>query len=222
MEQTNPWLQFTSVRPPAASGTTDEVSEQLPLQAPEKTEVAGEAVEVVAAPATGPTAPQPFVEPPASGLPVRVVTETASLWWVGAHGGSGESTLASLDEQWQAAGRCWPTPSMPGVVASCVLVARTHADGLMAAQRALQQWSASAAGPGVQLLGLVLVADAPGKLPVPLRDLVKVISGGAPRVWEVPWVEAWRFGNPEEHVPRAVARIVKQINITLSELTALS
>lgn len=221
MHQTNPWLQLTSVRPPADAHRTAEVTEQLSRQTPVVVGAVGEADDVPVAPATGPTGPQPFVEPPVSGLPVRAVPGTASLWWVGAHGGAGESTLAALDGGWQAAGHCWPAPSTPGLVAPCVLVARTHADGLLAAQRALQQWASSGAGPGVRLLGLVLVADAPGRLPVPLRDLVKVISGGAPRVWEVPWVEAWRFGTPEENVPRAVARIVKQINITLSEPSAL-
>lgn len=215
MQRPNPWLQFAADR----SSPTEpvKVSEQLPQSAPERTEVE----EVAVAPATGPMAPQPFVEPPARRLPVRTVTEAAALWWVGAHGGAGESTLAALDEQWQAAGHCWPEPAIPGKVAPCVVVARTHAHGLLAAQQALQQWAASAAGPAVQLLGLVLVADAPGRLPAPLRDLAKVVAGGAPRVWEVSWVEAWRFGNPEDNFPRAVARLVKQINNTLSEQQTL-
>jgi len=32
----------------------------------------------------------------------------------------------------------------------------------------------------VRLLGLVLVADTPGKVPAPIRDLAKVVGGGAP------------------------------------------
>lgn len=219
MQRSNPWLQLaadrSSLAEPVNVAIEDEASKRLPKQAPQTAKMGDE--EVRAAPATGPTAPQPFVEPPSTRLPTRTVTETAALWWVGAHGGAGESTLAALDEQWQAAGHCWPAPPTPGAAVSCVLVARTHAHGLMAVQQALQQWAASAAGPAVQLLGLVLVADAPGRLPAPLRDLVKVISGGAPRVWDVPWVEAWRFGNPEENVPRGVAKIVRQINITLQE-----
>ena len=203
MQRSNPWLQLA----------VDRSSPVAP---------ANVAVEdVVAVPVTGPTTPQPFVEPPVRGLPIRSVSTTAALWWVGAHGGAGESTLASLDDRWQAAGHCWPAPATPGMVARCVVVARTHAPGLLAAQQALQQWAAYAAGPMVQLLGLVLVADAPGKLPTPLRDLVRVVSGGAPRVWEVPWVDAWRFGVTHESVPRSLARTVKQINITLSELPAL-
>lgn len=223
MQRLNPWLQLAADRSspaePVNVAIENKVSKQLPQQAPQTAKMGDE--DVVAAPATGPTAPQPFVEPPVRGLPIRAVTETAALWWVGTHGGAGESTLAALDDQWRTAGHSWPKPIAPGTAARCVVVARTHAPGLLAAQRALQQWAASAAGVSVQLLGLVLVADAPGRLPVVLRDLAKVVGGGAPRVWEVPWVEAWRFGAPQENTPRAVAKIVKQINITLAELPAL-
>ena len=45
----------------------------------------------------------------------------------------------------------------------------------------------------MQLEGLALVPDVPGRLPKELRDLIQVVSGGVPRTWTLPWVDAWRF-----------------------------
>ena len=49
-------------------------------------------------------------------------------------------------------------------------------------------------GAAVDLLGLAVLADAPGKTPKPLRDFAAIVGGGAPRLWTLPWVEAWRHG----------------------------
>lgn len=67
----------------------------------------------------------------------------------------------------------------------------------------------------VELLGLVLVADAPGRLPKPLRDLMKIISGGYPRTWYVPWVESWRQGDDPtpDASPREVRKLVDDLRI---------
>ena len=178
-----------------------------PLVDPAPAEV--ETVTVTAA--TGPLTPQPHVPLPEDALPVHRAHSSAALWVVGAHGGAGESTLADLDEVWQAAGHAWP--ELPtGGPAACVVVARTNVRGLLAARTALTQWAASGAGKSAQLLGLVLVADAPGKLPAPIRDLAKVVGGGAPRVWEVPWVEAWRLGDPvTERHPQPISKLVSEL-----------
>ncbi|WP_344272234.1 hypothetical protein [Actinomadura napierensis] len=81
-----------------------------------------------------------------------------------------------------------------------VLVARSHAHGLRAAQAAAWQWSTSAELRPVQLLGLAVIADAPGRRPKPLKDLLTLISGGVPKVWDLPWVEALRLGDPPGQV----------------------
>ncbi|MDP9026949.1 MAG: hypothetical protein M3N46_05250 [Actinomycetota bacterium] len=64
--------------------------------------------------------------------------------------------------------------------------------GLRAAQDALREW-ASGAVP-VNLLGLVVIMDAPGKLPRPLRDMQRLVSGGAPKTWTLPYLESARLG----------------------------
>jgi hypothetical protein len=125
-------------------------------------------------------------------LPRRTIGWPAALWWVGAHGGAGESTLAQLFEGSRPAGHAWPvSESAP---ASVIVVARTSHAGLRSAQLALTEW-ASRTVP-VNLLGLVTVADAPGRLPKPLRDFSQIVAGGAPHAWHIPWVEPWRLGQP--------------------------
>lgn len=145
---------------------------------------------------------------------------TPVLWVVGAHGGSGESALAALDRRWHPAGHVWPAHQAP-----CVLVARTHLRGVLAAQAALTQWAAAAAG-GAQLLGLVLVADAPGRQPAPLRDFAAVVGGGAPRVWEIPWIEEWRFLDPaapaSSPASPAAASLPRRLRKLVSELRSLA
>jgi hypothetical protein len=93
-----------------------------------------------------------------------------------------------------------------------VLVARTHAHGLRSAQRAAAEW-ASGAVQGVVVLGLVLVADAPGRLPRVLDDFADIVGGGVPRVWDVPWIEEWRRGEEPgpENTPDEVFEVLESI-----------
>lgn len=75
-----------------------------------------------------------------------------------------------------------------------MLVARTNYAGLTAAQRAATEWASGLLGESVRVEGLVLVSDAPGRLPKELRHLAQVVAGGVPQAWTLPWVDAWRFG----------------------------
>lgn len=148
----------------------------------------------------GASAPQPGLTPPlvhpnaGDALPYRDCAETAALWWVGVHGGAGETTLATVTADTRAADHAWPIPVTPDTSHRVVLVARTHYAGLIAAQRAATHWATNPASNGIELLGLVLIADAPGRLPRPLRELAEVITGGVPRTWQLPWIPAWRLG----------------------------
>lgn len=160
-----------------------------------------------------PTVPRPLV----NGLPIRRVgtfQQRGPAWWfVSCHGGAGSSTLAAAAGGGGVdAGRQWPVPEPPGI-ARVVLVARTHASGLRAAQAGARQWAAGAV-PRVQLLGLVAVADAPGRLPRPLRELLELIEGGFPRVWRLPWVEALRLGDPpaQAGLPTSFARLTTDLH----------
>lgn len=179
---------------------------------------------------TGPLAPQRGVPAPdhVDRLPIREHAQAAELWVVGTHGGSGESTLAALTPGWTPAGHAWPrVPDVTGP-AQVILTARSSAHGLLSAQRAATQWAAGLV-PDVDVLGLVVVADAPGRLPRPLRDLAHVIGGGVARTWHVPWVEAWRLGEPSDRndpaapgrgeTPRAVRRLIDDLDALLHPST---
>jgi hypothetical protein len=138
------------------------------------------------------------------------------VWWVGAHGGAGETTLAQLVPGSRAAGHAWPQLTVPaedGALAptKVVLTARSNVSGLTAAQRAATEWAAGGVA-GVELLGLVIIADAPGRLPRPLKDLTALVAGGVPRVWHLPWSEAWRVGEVEQTTsPKELRRLLADV-----------
>jgi len=159
---------------------------------------------VISAPLRG------MVEPDAADrLARRTMTGTATLWITGAHGGAGESRIAGLLDGARATDHCWPVlheGSNPRVL----LVCRADISGLTAARSALTQW-ASGAAPKLDLLGLAILADAPGKTPKTLRDFAAIVGGGAPRLWTLPWVEAWRHGDTTPPTARDYQRFITDI-----------
>lgn len=162
--------------------------------------------------------PAHLAPPPTSSLGLAAYSGPGpDLWLCSCHGGAGTSTLAALIPGSGNAGRYWPTPTSGGR-SQVLLVARSHASGLCAAQAAARQW-ASGVLPSVRLLGLVAIADAPGKRPKPLNDLLRLISGGVPRLWELPWVEALRLGNQPEQtkLPSAYSRLIRDLERRIFE-----
>jgi hypothetical protein len=141
--------------------------------------------------------------------------EEVAVWWLGVHGGAGESTLEELFVGSRAAGHHWPLTGADRPAAQVVLVARTHARGLKAAQSAMREWAAGHVR--VRVLGLVLIADAPGRLPHELRELAQLIAGGVSAVWWLPWSEAWRVGEPP--APRNAPKVVRRLLEDLRTLT---
>ncbi len=166
---------------------------------------------------SGPARPQPgAVAPPEQALPTLPLGplpagSAPAWWWLGCHGGAGVTTLARGVAGGADSARRWPAPEDPTGRVRVLLVARTHASGLRAAQEAARQWAAGAAPAGVDLLGLVLVADAPGRLPRPLRELRRLVAGGLPHVWDVPYVEALRVGEPDPS-PSTFARLARDLH----------
>jgi hypothetical protein len=155
---------------------------------------------------------------PRDRLPRRLLDdgEQAAVWWLGAHGGAGESTLEELFSGSRAAAHCWPLTGASLPPARVVVAARTHTHGLTAAQSAVREWAGGDAH--VLLLGLVLIADARGRVPHGLRRLADLVAGGVPAVWSLPWVEAWRVGEPP--APDNAPRVVRQLLADLRAMTA--
>ena len=120
----------------------------------------------------------------------------AGVALLGAHGGAGVSSLlrAGLDQVAVDAGRRWP---QAGVV---VLVARTSTSGLEWARDLARQHASGLAGE-VELLGLVLVPDAPGRLPARTAGLRDLITGAFARTWHLPWLQEWRIATTSEALP---------------------
>jgi len=118
---------------------------------------------------------------PAQFIPVSVT---------GVHGGAGTTTVARLLHAADL-GRRWPgrDDDSPRRV---LLVARTHAAGLMAASQALAGYHATRHPEGPYLAGFVLVPDAPGRLPKPLRRRITILAS-ATLVYRLPWISAWRL-----------------------------
>ncbi|MCC8335894.1 hypothetical protein LMJ38_08095 [Streptomyces sp. R1] len=134
----------------------------------------------------------------------RAAPPARQLAWVGAHGGAGTSTLATVLGGVDG-GRTWPRPEQ-GEPDGVLLVGRTHAAGLQAVSRALDVFRRGEQPPGLELVAVVLVADAPGRLPRPLHQRIKVI-GSVADVYRVPWTPAWRTGDLNVPAPKETAAL---------------
>ncbi|MDV9170562.1 hypothetical protein R6V09_10505, partial [Streptomyces sp. W16] len=61
---------------------------------------------------------------------------------------------------------------------------------------------------GLDLDAVVLVADAPGRLPRQLAAYVKAIESVID-VYRVPWVAAWRLGDLSGEPPRETEALIR-------------
>ncbi|MEU4165924.1 DUF6668 family protein [Streptomyces sp. NPDC026665] len=136
----------------------------------------------------------------------QLVARARQFSWIATHGGAGSSTLATVFGG-RDAGRDWPRPDR-GEPASVLLVGRTHAAGLDAVSHTLDIFRRGDAPPGLDLDAIVLVADAPGRLPRPLTQRIKVINSVID-VYRVPWMPAWRTGDLTGPLPREAASLAR-------------
>lgn len=149
------------------------------------------------------------------GLPiVSAKGQDCPLWVVAAHGGAGATSWARLLGAGDA-GVSWPDP---GGFTRAVVVARNSYVGLRAAQSAAIQW-ASGQVERVELAGLVLSADAPGR---PVKELVELrrrVEGAFPRVWLVSFQAAWRSKLAwDAPVSREVRKVLKDLSLIGKEV----
>ncbi|MET7987937.1 hypothetical protein [Streptomyces sp. NPDC005281] len=136
----------------------------------------------------------------------QLLLRTRQFSWVATHGGAGSSTLTTVFGGHDA-GRDWPRPDR-GDPGSVLLVGRTHAAGLDAVSHTLDIFRRGDAPPGLDLDAIVLVADAPGRLPRQLTQRIKVINSVID-VYRVPWVPAWRTGDLAGPLPREAASLAR-------------
>lgn len=156
--------------------------------------------------------------PGVEGLTVRrhirrcSVNGSHRLWMVGAHGGAGTSTWSHILGVGDA-GAAWPQHVNPTRALSVVVCCRSTAAGLRAAQDVGIEWAAGGL-PG-QLVGLVVGADAPGRLPRELRDQLQISSGAFPHSVFVPWQAPWRFAR-ESDVNANLSRRINKVAATVA------
>jgi hypothetical protein len=94
-----------------------------------------------------------------------------------------------------------------------LLVCRSNAAGLRTAQLAAIEYG-SGALPG-SLAGLVVMADAPGRLPKALTDQLRLVAGAVPHLWQMPWVEGWRLTETPDPaaLPPAARSVLDKIRL---------
>ncbi|MGV9450208.1 hypothetical protein [Streptomyces sp. NPDC003635] len=170
-----------------------------------------------AAPAASPapvrrTAPAPAPEP-SWGEPRRAGAGRGAagrgkgrdeVGWVQAHGGAGATSLAEVLGGADLGVR-WPKPGA-GEPRRVVIVGRTSARGLRAVSQALGALKEGRAPQGLELVGVVLVADAPGRLPLTLLRRIRVLRS-VTHVHRVPWIPAWRLGGRPRALPRQLVSL---------------
>lgn len=153
----------------------------------------------------------------------------ASWLFLSAHAGAGAGLLTRLSwqapQRWDDARRrgepatdprppfavntdqAWPDPRLETTNA-VVVVAATTMHGLTWAQDVAAAWVSGQAPPGLRLLGLVTVADQPGRPPRPIAAARRLLAGAYEQMWHVPYEPAYRLLTglePSNELPMAPA-----------------
>jgi len=126
------------------------------------------------------------------------------IGWIGAHGGAGATTLTRLLGGTDIGCR-WPDARL-AEPARVMVVGRTNMDGTRAVSRALHALREGRHPESMRLIGVVLVADAPGMLPVQLTSRIRLLRSVAP-VYRVPWMPSCRLGETPPRLPKSLVRL---------------
>ncbi|MFY1703673.1 MULTISPECIES: hypothetical protein [Micromonospora] len=154
--------------------------------------------------------PQPYGAAPQQ----RQYLSEEGIGWIAAHGGAGATTLTQLLGGTDLGCR-WPDAEL-GEPATVMVVARTNAEGMRAMSRALNALREGRHPAGMRLTGLVLLADAPQRLPLALSRRIRVLKSVAP-VHRVPWIPEWRLGRQPPKLPPALLKLAKAAGVQLDE-----
>ncbi|WP_247614624.1 hypothetical protein [Streptomyces tagetis] len=106
-------------------------------------------------------------------------------------------------------GARWPEPAK-GEPRRIVIVGRTSARGIRSVSRALGALREGKAPQGLDLVAVVLVADAPARLPLGLLRRIRVIRSVV-HVHRVPWIPAWRVGGRPRSTPRNLTKLARLV-----------
>lgn len=129
----------------------------------------------------GPTHPAPVREEP---LPITG-KHPPVVAIVGAHGGAGTSTVARWWAPAADCGQAWP--GSPQSTQRVVIAARLCLPGLVACAERLREWHRRTTPTGVDVVGVVLSAARPGRVPAAVRRYRAVLDDLTEQVWEIGW-----------------------------------
>lgn len=149
----------------------------------------------------------------------RFLSSTSGPFWLGVHGGAGETMLVELLGGFECHHR-WPSPEEGAPAPVVTLVARETHRGLEAARLAARDWAAGRY-PQLVLAGLVVVAAAPGKTPRSLRGQTRVTAGGVPRTWVLPWIEDLHLAGrvEDDRLTKEAREVLVAIDEAVTEIT---
>lgn len=105
---------------------------------------------------------------------------------LGAHGGAATSTLTRWWAHAADTGQAWP--GSPQTTQRVVVAARDCIPGLTAAAERLREWRSGLTPAGVSVVGLVVTAPRPGRVPAEVRRYRRIVADlveGA--VWSIAW-----------------------------------
>ncbi len=154
---------------------------------------------------------------PPSHVPAPPVSAGSGVWLLGTHGGSGARCLSAVLTGTRLTGKTWPTPVSDRE--PVVLVCRGNHRGLSSAQEYARVYRDGRLAGQLQLVGVIVSADAPGRTPPPLRRLERLLSGAAPIIGHAPWEPTWRTGPPQTTAAAEVLPWVAQLGHALATAT---
>lgn len=122
-----------------------------------------------------------------------------AVWLLGTHAASGARCLSAAVPGTRYSAQQWPTAT--AVREPVVLVCRSNHRGLTSAQEYARAYRDGEFAGQLQLLGVIVSADAPARQPVALRRLERLLSGAVPILAHVPWEPQWRLSPPSNQSP---------------------
>ncbi|MET8425478.1 hypothetical protein [Nocardia sp. NPDC004860] len=135
------------------------------------------------------TTPAPEHRAPTRLTPLPTTGPYPPLFAVlGAHGGAGTSTLTRWWAHSADTGMAWPASTR--TTQRVVIAARDCIPGLTAAADRLREWHGGLAPAGVTVVGLVVSAARPGRVPAAVRRYRRIVEDlvdGA--IWSIEWHE---------------------------------
>ncbi|MFF2088609.1 hypothetical protein ACFVVM_32900 [Nocardia sp. NPDC058176] len=137
-------------------------------------------------------APEPWECAPVWDGPVPGSGRRPAGWLLGAHGGAGVSTLAQMMAPLGDCHRRWPL-GRGGESPLVVIVVRETIPGLVQAHSLLRQYHCGMAGPGARLLGMISVANRPGRSSRSIRRYLDLVQQLVPEQgrWQLDWQDEW-------------------------------